>query len=266
MSDTLIGYPGGKGSLKKKIQAALGKIDNGGEFRELFFGGGAIGIDTARKSGRDIWVNDLDPGIHAMWHCVATQPEKLKTLTKWFLPSREAFDKLRAFLLSSPVVASVDAMVTLAFAKIAIHKISFGSLGTMAGSSICQTAIDRRWSATSICKQIDKLHAVLKRTNIRITNGDFAALIEDQKPALLFLDPPYFARGGECYQHSFTMDDHVRLANTLQATRHPWVMTYDDCHSIGSLYAGWTDIEVIQAPYTLARPVMKTELLISSRA
>jgi DNA adenine methylase len=212
----------------------------------------------------DLWVNDKDIGIHAIWQTVARFPRQLKELVCRFTPSTGAFHRIKSFLLNLPTALTVPDTIFLAFAKLAIHKISFSGLGVMA-SSRPQEWIDKQWSAASLCRKIDQFHAALKSKDVRITNGDYSSLIADESvPALLYLDPPYVDKGAECYQHSFRREDHVRLSELLRKTNHKWVMSYDDHDLIRELYQGWSRMDTISTRYSITgQRVTKTELLIS---
>jgi site-specific DNA-adenine methylase len=100
---------------------------------------------------------------------------------------------------------------------------------------------------------------------VRCTNVDFEAMINDQSPALLYLDPPYFKYGGDLYRHNFSDADHKRLAGALRKTRNPWVLSYDDCDEARKLYSWAAISEPVSVTYQITRNITtKKELLISS--
>jgi DNA adenine methylase len=97
------------------------------------------------------------------------------------------------------------------------------------------------------------------------TNIDFSEMIKDKScNALIYLDPPYYIKGDDLYQHSFTVDDHKRLADCLKKTSHKWVLSYDNSEEIKKLY-DWAVIEEInEVKYSIKKSRLKSELLISS--
>jgi DNA adenine methylase len=151
-------------------------------------------------------------------------------------------------------------IVDLGFRKLAVHQISYSGLGTKSGGPLggieqkSQYKIDCRWSPNYICKKVDKLHELFMAIEVRgncCTNLDFADLIADTRcPALLYLDPPYYVKGNDLYQHGFTIEDHRRLANALRNTEHAWVLSYDDCHEVRQLY-NWANVESLQVNYSI---------------
>ena len=132
-----------------------------------------------------------------------------------------------------------------------------------------------RWSPNYICKKVDKLHDLFAAIEVHgngCTNLDFADVIQDtDRRSLLYLDPPYYAKGNDLYQHGFTVDDHQRLANALRHTEHAWVLSYDDCSEVRQLYK-WANVESLQVNYSITATTdrdtgerlsrKKTELLI----
>lgn len=274
----LLRYPGGKSKLRNQITRSLREVSNtiDHEYREPFFGGGAVGLGLLLSDSppTQIWFNDADPGIAALWTSVVRFPDKLKARILDFTPSVDAFDKFKRHLRTAGHLPSDKGdLVSLAFEKLAIHRLSFSGLGVMAGGPLggrdqrSAQKIDARWNSDRLCGTIDLLHAQFASTRVRFegcTNLDFSALIEDKAcPALLYLDPPYVGVGNSLYQCGFTECDHVRLATLLKRTPHPWVLSYDDHPLVRSLYR-WADIEGVEIGYSIARRTRKVEIIISS--
>jgi hypothetical protein len=63
-------------------------------------------------------------------------------------------------------------------------------------------------------------------------------------------DPPYYVKGGDLYQHGFTVADHERLAVALKETKHAWVLSYDDCFEVRRLY-DWACVEPLEVSYSI---------------
>jgi DNA adenine methylase len=252
-------YPGGKSKLRKQIAEKINNIaqNNNLEYREPFFGGGSIGLLMLEENPnvKSIWINDFDPGISSLWTTVIQRPDLFKKKVQEFVPSIEMFDKFKEELTSK--VPELDSDVKIAnfgFKKLAIHQISYSGLGTKSGGPLggreqkSDYKIDCRWSPDYICKKIDILHERFSKLSIRnniCTNLDFSELINDiQHESIIYLDPPYYDKGNDLYQHGFTIKDHERLADCLRKTNHEFVLSYDDCQEIRKLYS-WADIQTI---------------------
>jgi len=279
---SLLRYAGGKSKLTKPILQKLKEaaIHPVAEYREPFLGGGSVAIkllEDGRFRPESVWLNDRDPGIAALWTAVARRPEELKSLVMDFTPSIEAFDAYKDDLLSMDGhVRKPDSIVEAGFKKLALNRMSYSGLGVMAAGPMggreqrSEYKIDSRWSADRLCNEIDLCNRLLNSVELvhgRCTCLDFETVIQDDgEPALLYLDPPYFEKGGQLYQHAFNVEDHERLARLLRDTQHRWVLSYDNCEEIRDLYAGWARIDEVSATYSVNGGRRTSELLISPRA
>jgi len=277
-------YPGGKSKLQEQIQKKIAeRLTDDIEYREPFFGGGSIGLQLlANKKTKNLWVNDKDIGIACLWTAVIKYQEDFKDRISEFEPSVQDFFDFRGELTTISSMPKQRAkIVDIGFKKLAIHQISYSGLGTKSGSPLggieqkSAYKINCRWSPAYICKKIDNLHKQLETIQIRddgCSNLDFIELIEDDScEGLLYLDPPYYEKGGDLYQHFFTREDHERLAAALKQTKQAWVLSYDDCKEIRELY-NWASIECLTVNYSITATKTKdgkresrtkTELLIT---
>jgi DNA adenine methylase len=219
-----------------------------------------------------VWINDKDPGIAALWTAIAQHPVRLIECVEAFRPSVDAFDAFKQTLLAvESVPAEPEAVVDLAFKKLALHQMSFSGLGTMSGGplggrlQLSKYTIDSRWSSHRLCKRIGELHERFAAANVPgCTCLDFAELIQDEKvDCFIYCDPPYVVQGNGLYQCSFTEQDHVRLAECLRKSPHPWVLSYDDCPLVRDLYS-WANIEEVAVGYSVSSVRRTAELLITT--
>jgi len=259
-------YPGGKTKLLSKITDALllesSFLPCGYEYREPFFGGGGIGIpfcDVARPS--KMWVNDRDEGIAALWTALLCSPEAFKQRVLNFVPSVEVFDLFTDNLKTRcPDWRSNESIVDFGFMKLVVHQLSYSGLGLRSGGPLggrkqsSPYKIDCRWSPEYICKKIDKTRSSLLAGTIRGNKcwfSDFQNIIENEDgPALLYIDPPYYHKGNDLYFVGFSKEDHIRLAEALKKTSHRWVLSYDACEEIQTLYS-WAKIEQVIVNYSI---------------
>ena len=262
---SFVRYPGGKSKVCDQIAMRLAEQAGHAclEYREPFFGGGSIGL-KALSDNRDItklWINDKDIGIACLWTSVIKYHDDFKERVCRFRPSVEAFYELREELTTvSKMPAERDRIVDLGFKKLAVHQTSYSGLGTKSGGPLggaeqkSRYKIGCRWSPDYVCKKLDRLHDLFATAEVRgncCTNLDFADVIEDTHcRGLLYLDPPYYIKGNDLYQHGFTDEDHERLANALRDTEHAWVLSYDDCHEVRQLYR-WATIEPLDVNYSI---------------
>lgn len=254
-------YPGGKSKLRNEIAERLNLYAQNTdlEYREPFFGGGSIGLNFLHDhpSWLKLWINDKDAGVASLWTSVVRYADDLSEMVQKFVPSVQKFDEFKEELTqNNPMPRQRTKIVEYGFKKLAIHQISYSGLGTMSGGPLggrkpenvagkgstkeVKYPIDCRWSPDYICKKIKKLHEQFSNYTLRAeqcTCLDFAEVIADEDAdALIYLDPPYYIKGNDLYQHGFTVKDHRRLADELKKSKHFWVLSYDDCEEVRSLY------------------------------
>lgn len=259
----LIRYPGSKAKLAESIWSrfpdamrhALWSNRLAWEYREPFFGAGAIGFKVLRELSLKcrVWLNDIDPGMVALWQSVRDDPDGLIERLGKFEPTAEMFYQFKD---EDGRTDLPDAQA--GFRKLALHLMSFSGLGAKAGGPIggkdqgnAAYKVGCRWNPESRKLEVARLHKRLRPfEEFRFTCGDFAPMIADAPPeCFIYCDPPYYKKGRELYKHSMSDADHARLASLLRATRATWVLSYDDHEVIRALYS-WANIEVINITYT----------------
>ena len=280
----LFRYPGGKGKIKniisEKIVDFYASSENEyTEFREPFFGAGAISFDVLKKCKLDcIWINDKDPAIAAIWSSVINSPDELKFLIRQYQPKLEDFYSFKEKLLDTHYLNNTDEL-TLAFQKIAIHQMSYSGLGTRAGSAIGgknqfeengtpkKYQIDCRWSVNKLVKDINILNKLFSNSHIKYgecTRYNYEVLIKESGNSFIYLDPPYYKAGQDLYQFNFDDTQHKTLSSMLKECSQNWILSYDNHERIRKLY-DWAIIEEIPIKYSINGSVETSELLIYSK-
>ena len=260
----MIRYPGSKDKIVRAIMARFpDALRLGGlfgrehiEYREPFFGSGAIGFRVMEhlSSSSSIWINDKDYGLRCLWGAVYGDPGQLIECVRSFSPSTEAFYRFR----DEDDRGDIDP-VEAGFRKLVLHQTSFSGLGVRAGGPIggrkqsSAYNVDCRWNAPRLCKDITEKHRLMHRFSaVRITALDFEEMIVDApKHSFIYADPPYLIKGPQLYKHSMTIDDHKRLANCIRECATGWVVSYDDHPDIRALYS-WAQISTVRLTYTTA--------------
>ena len=262
---SLIRYPGSKAKLARQIVKRFPSAITAGtlwtsggswEYREPFFGGGAVGLEFMGWLGGacPIWVNDIDPSMAALWRTMYAGPDDFMRLCEKFTPTTESFYEFKE---TDGMDGLSDAEA--AFRKVALHRISFSGFGAKAGGPIggreqtSEYGVDCRWSIEHIRKESKKAHTLMRKfSSMKITCGDFEPLIATaNERTFIYLDPPYYEKGGQLYKHNMSDADHTRLRDLLLDTPATWMLSYDDHPRIRELYAGMV-IEPINVTYTNA--------------
>ena len=275
----LFRYPGGKQKLCTEVVREL-QCRWRPTYCEPFCGGAGICLcllPVARLGGglydrrlERVWLNDIDPDICALWYCIIHKPDALIRAIREFKPTVEIFNKFKTYLLDGEYQSN---QLIRAFMKLVVHQLSYSGLGTMAGplggeDQISQYRIDDRWSPTHLIEQIRRAHRGFAAVKTRCTAEDFEVVLRC-KNAMHYLDPPYYDKGPELYQYSFTRDDHERLADVLhERATNDWVLSYDDHPKIRKMYR-WARIKEVDCTYTIKlakdakRATPKRELIIT---
>lgn len=303
---TCFRYPGGKRKIKNEIVGRIKRYYEENDFYDVcqyvepFFGTGAIGMDFMSSSPvKKVFISDFDPAIFAFWDAVIFAPDVLCQMVEAFKPSVEAFFKFKKLLTSEEMnklrfLTSHKEMNEAAFAKLALHQISYSGLGPMSGGPLggvkqeSKYKIDCRWNPDAIKKKIKKAHEILSSVELyrgSFIGKDFSYALDLQKGKeereepgqedtleikepefrFFYLDPPYYDKGGELYQYSFNDEHHGTLMRMLKKTEHPWLLSYDACPEIKKLYS-WASIIEIDLTYTINakdKGRVKTEYIIA---
>jgi len=276
----LIRYPGGKAKLLKHINSRLERmvsdLGSDAEYREPFFGAGAVGLSllAGNQRIRRAWLNDADPAMSALWDVVIHNPTNLHVtveVTPEAMRLSPTSDYYQADLellrtLTGPEDLQRIPAESLAIAKLVVHQMSYSGLGTRAGGPMRYRLC--RYNVDTLCSKIYTCNEILTAVSLRndtCTCLDFEELF-GPGDAFFYCDPPYVKAGPHLYQVAFTRADHERLARRLRSEKRPWLLSYDEHPLIRQLYEGWSRIESLEVGYSINGCGKKNELLISNQS
>lgn len=223
-------YPGGKKKVLSLLAPFWSTPHN--EYREPFLGGASAFLAKPRAPVN--WVNDADESVWHFWMAVQRAPDQLCRLIREYTPPTiETWHYWRQ--------ANIGESVAQGFRTLFLNRTCFsGILNAGPIGGIGQTGpskVDARWNAKELCTQV--MAASHKLAGVSITCQDFSALIEAPgSDVFLYLDPPYYHKGNLLYSAKMNVVDHQRLAGLLKLTKHRFLLTYDDCPEVRTLYDG----------------------------
>jgi DNA adenine methylase len=230
-------YPGGKFYALKYILPFIDLIPHD-EYREPFMGGGSVFFGKDKSAIN--WVNDVDEKLITTYQ-VLQDPANRKQL----------IDRVSKETASPERYAEVKQMkpkgqLETAYWYYYMNRTSFSGkmISPSWGYREKRSIPPHRW------------HEVMnpagqKLADVKITSGDFQKLIEEPSPGtvLLYVDPPYFQPPKKKhYNNGFGREDHLRLRDALRATKHAFLLSYEDCEEIRELY-NWAHIYNLAFPY-----------------
>lgn len=258
-------YPGGKSKLTAYVLETM-KLNNleGAAYVEPFAGGCAIAWYLLLNGHvRKVYINDLDPAIHAFWHCVIYKTEELCGLIQSTPVTIDEWYKQRDVYRKSP-----NDYLSLGFATFFLNRtnrsgiIKAGVIGGLEQRG--EYKLDCRFNKDRLIKQIRDIAD--KKDSIRLTNLDATQYIEEYIPdiegeAFINIDPPYYVKGKGLYQNFFEHDDHYRLYESIKRITQPWIVTYDDTPEICGIYADYCP-ESFGLTYTAQTKCKGSEVII----
>ena len=235
-------YPGGKGKLARFV-ADLIRLNGleDGLYVEPYAGGAAVAWELLLTGMvRRVHVNDLSRPIYAFWRSVLEQTEDLLRLVKDTPLSLETWAAMKR-TFSNPAEADD---LQLGFAMFYLNRTNRSGIlngGPIGGKSQAGTwGIDARYNRADLLERIERIALVRRR--ITLTNMDATQLLLEagqtwSARTLVYLDPPYFAKGPELYYNFYKHDDHAGVAMVVRALKGvSWMVSYDDVGPIHSLY------------------------------
>ncbi|PWF64925.1 DNA methyltransferase [Shewanella sp. BC20] len=234
-------YPGGKSKLTAYVLETL-KLNGleGGAYVEPFAGGCAIAWFLLLEGHvKKVFINDLNPSIHAFWYSVLHKTDELCQLIENTDITIDEWRRQKA-------IQSSDSASTLAlgFSTLFLNRTNRSGIikaGVIGGlNQDGNFKLDCRFNKSEIISKIKTIAA--KRNDIVLTAVDAVQFIDEYIPniehkCLVNIDPPYYVKGKGLYQNFFEHDDHYRLYKSIKNIEKPWIVTYDDTPEINAIYS-----------------------------
>ena len=238
--DSPLRYPGGKGLLANFLQnVILYNNLEGCEYYEPFAGGAGAALQLL-KDGivKKLYLNDADRSIYAFWNSILTNTDqfidKIKktsiTIEEWKI-QKNIYNTEKKDLLS------------LGFATFFLNRCNRsgiiptgGPIGGRQQNGIWK--IDIRYNKQILISRILKIASFSNKINF--SNVDAKKILKNitnKKNIFIYIDPPYYEKGGDLYLNVFADDDHISLSNIIAGMeRKNWLLTYDNCDFIRKIY------------------------------
>lgn len=216
----------------------------------------------------EIVINDLDLGIYSFWKAVVEENERFindviavpVTIQEW-KKQKAIYNK---YISDSPCYE-------LGFATFYLNRtnrsgiIKAGPIGGMSQKG--KWKLDARFNKNNLIARIRRIGSF--RNNITVTNIDIINSFDKlrlliNENTFIYFDPPYVNKGKDLYMNFLSIDDHIRLRNSINTIKdYYWITTYDKCPVIIDLYAEFSTID-LKLKYSLYKKAQVIELMISS--
>ena len=236
-------YPGAKNKLLPTLISYLAPLLNDSDvFADVFVGGGSVLLHVANQfHNLQLVVNDKDYWMYSFWSVVSSEnDEELNQLLELIKtrPTVELFDELRK--------DNSDDKISSAYKAIFFNRTAFSGIldsGPIGGKEqTSKYTIDCRYNIGELTKKIKNCNNLL-RGRTTVFNKDFKELdVLRDASVVLYLDPPYYVKGDQIYREYMIDKDHRELFDILDK-RQRWVLSYDDCKEIRSIYENKTILD-----------------------
>lgn len=250
MATPIIKWAGGKRQLLPEIRKRMPKEFNW--YYEPFFGGGALFFDLKPKFAvindtneqlinmyqqiRDNWV-EVCLYLTTFEHIYNGLPDD-EHKTEYYFKLRKQFNKhIKEREFSTQSAAEL----------IFLNKAGYNGLYSVNKNSELNVPPAHKKIVMSFdIDNVKEVSQLLKNKMIKCE--DFKnACIGAQQGDFIFFDSPYYETFDTYQADGFTQNDHLRLVNLADAltdSRVKWMMTYNDCDYIKTLYKGYYIDEV----------------------
>lgn len=238
-------YPGGKRWLSGYISRSIIQNELMPElFVELFAGGSSISLKLLQlKLVKRIALIDRDPLIASFWQTVFFD-------TDWLIDqiwkSKITIQKWEQMRRLNPVSVRQRAFKCLYLNRTSFSGVLAPSAGPIGGKNQkSKYKIDCRFKKETLISRIRKISEYKDRIafiwNLHWRDA-VARILRMQQTgalpecALFYLDPPFYNKADALYTFYFKHADHVSLRDFLIALEQHWILSYDFCSEIISLY------------------------------
>jgi DNA adenine methylase len=232
-------YPGGKWRLARCFQKVIGlNYTRPPVYVEPYAGGASLALSLLFNNAvSEVYLNDLDPAIHAFWFSVLRHSEELCELVENVSITPAEWIKQRKVYGAGTTVARLE----LGFATFFLNRTCHSGIlnGGMIGGKRQQGEwkLDARFNRSELVRRIDKISRFKKSIHLHCEDAtDFLKSHKFMRNSLIYLDPPYYQAGKGLYLNAYGPYDHERVRNSALRLRCPWIVSYDDVPQIRRLY------------------------------
>lgn len=242
-------YPGGKGLLSGFVEKMIDLEDESiKSYCEPFSGGAGIALDLLLKGKVErVIINDLDTAVFSFWDSVFNQTDLLICAINEFQFNIEEWKKRRK--IYQTLRKKRDTSVELAAAFFYLNRtnrsgiLNAGVIGGMSQSGTYR--MDARFNRSDLVEKIENISEY--REKVIIENRDGIEVAEENlnnAQTLIYLDPPYYEKGGSLYYNSMNEESHKRLRDLMaKYLSSRWLLSYDNVKDVQSLYKNFFSVE-----------------------
>lgn len=265
-------YPGGKTKLYPYIQPIIARNLSNTTTRtyiEPFAGGAGLALKLLFNGDVDeLVLNDFDKNVFLFWQACLKNSDELCARIEVCNLTIDEWDCQHDIYLNPDKHSNLD----VAFSTLYLNRCNVSGIirgGPIGGRNQSGSyGLDARFNRRDLIKKIQKIRENANR--IQFYNYDaidfFKSILPNHSIESTFLniDPPYVKKGPALYKNSFSQKDHQVLAEFITQLSHKWVVTYDNCPLIRTLYNDYHKT-IISLYYSAGREKRGDELMIYAK-
>lgn len=237
-------YPGGKTKLTEYVKALFrhNKL-MGGQYVEPYAGGASIALELViQEYAEHVHINDIDRSVWSFWDAVLNNTDELCRRIRDTPVNMDVWHAQKDVQKKKLESESID----LAFSTFFLNRTNRSGIlnaGVIGGKN--QTGnfkIDARYNKDDLIKRIELISE--HRSQISLYNMDALEFLRSRvadldKKTLIYLDPPYYVKGGDLYEHHYKHADHAAVAEESKQIKQYCMISYDDVPEIRKLYSSY---------------------------
>ena len=232
-------YPGGKWRFAALFNELISQnFAKPPLYIEPYAGGASLALSLLfddKVSG--IWLNDLDPAIHACWYAMLHDSEQFcEVLANIPITIEERQKQKEAYSRGL-----AGGSFALGFSTFFLNRTNHSGIlngGVIGGVEQRGTwKIDARFNRAELIRRVRRVAEYKKR--IKLTCLDAAVLMKRLKRpsnCLVYLDPPYVSVGKALYMNFYKEADHTSMREAVGRLNRKWVVSYDNVPLVKRLY------------------------------
>ncbi len=266
---TLLRYPGGKTKLYDFVLDIIKRNNlEGCTYIEPFAGGAGLALKLLLKRNVSCLIlNDLDDAVYSFWFSVFNHTDEfcqLVDVTPVTITERER----QKHVYHNRNEYSV---LEVGFACFFLNRTNRSGIlhgGPIGGfEQNGPYKLDARFNKKNLIQKLLKIASF--RESVLLNNYDVHEFIDRVLPnvetekSFIYFDPPYVKKGPMLYMNSFNSDDHRNLAIKISECDNNWIVTYDNCEFISSLYKNFKQ-KTLSINYSAGSTKHSEEIVIFS--
>jgi len=262
-------YPGGKAAMADVLRqiSQLNSLGNR-SIAEPFAGGAGASLALLfDELTPNIHINDLDHSVRDFWWAITARCDEFLDLMRKTRVNMTEWRRQREIYRSK----SRMPRLTRGFATFYLNRCNRSGVifngGPIGGvKQDGEWKINARFNKADLAKRCRRVADYAERISVSGMDGIELIKSLDASKTFFFIDPPYFEKGQSLYLNAANQGYHAELSEKLkEMTEAAWVLTYDDCREIRSLYRGWADIRSFSLRYSASEKRGGREILITPK-